>query len=129
MIISNNWKDYECLASGEGEKLELRTTFSGDNIKIEVLNNGSSPRQFNAVVDALKEAGYNVTRVGNVNESSTLSRIKSHIASEEALVELNKLAEVVGIKKLENDYYSKTEVDFTIVLGPKYVYATKEEKN
>jgi len=115
--------------SGEGEKLELRTTFSGDNIKIEVLNNGSSPRHFNAVVDALKEAGYNVTRVGNVNESSTLSRIKSHIASEEALVELNKLAEVVGIKKLENDYYSKTEVDFTIVLGPKYVYATKEEKN
>jgi len=22
MIISNNWKDYECLASGDGEKLE-----------------------------------------------------------------------------------------------------------
>ena len=93
-----------------------------------MLNNGTSSRYFNQVVEVLNSTpNYNVARVGNIEESSTLSRVKSHVASEEALTELQKLSKLLGINKVENDYYSNSEVDFTIVLGPKYEYT--EPKN
>ena len=107
--------------SGE-ESQNIRTSLSGDNISIEVLNNGASPIDFNLVVELLNDSGYNVARVGNVEEKSTLSRVKSHVACEEALEELQRISKLVGITKMENDYYTSSEVDFTIVLGPKYVY-------
>ena len=113
--------------SGEIES-SVRTSFSGDNIKLEVLNNGTSSRYFNQVVELLNSTpNYHVARVGNIQERSTLSTVKPHVASEEALTELQKLSKLLGINKVENDYYSNSEVDFTIVLGPKYEYT--ESKN
>ena len=106
--------------SGNGLEETLKIDFSGDIIDIEVLNNGASPVVFNEVVEKLNASGYNVVRVGNINEDSNLSTIKCHVASEQALEALSTLSKVVGIEKLETDYYTEAEVAFTVVLGPKY---------
>jgi hypothetical protein len=107
-------------SSSAEQQTPLRTDFSGDAITIEVLNNGASVKVFNEVVEKLNATGYNVVRVGNISETSTLSSIKSHVANEAALEAMVTLSKVVGISKLEYDYYTESEVDFTVILGPKY---------
>lgn len=99
----------------------IRTEFSGDIINIEVLNNGASSTNFNLVVEQLTEEGYNVVRVGNSDDKNNASRIISYVSSEEALERLTEVSKLIGINKLETSAGSNPGIDFSIVLGPKYV--------
>ncbi len=100
---------------------EVRKNFSGDEIHIEVLNNGTSAIYFNKAVEMLNEAGYKVVRVGNVDDDNQLSRVVSYVASQEALEILQEISEVVGITKMETDTNTNQGIDYTVILGPKYV--------
>ena len=114
-IIEEEEKEKESLPT-------IRTEFSGDVIKLEVLNNGASPTTFNKVVTKLNDSGYSVVRVGNIeDDDSSLSKITSFVASEEAQNEMNNISKLIGINKLESSMNSNEGIDFTIVLGPKYV--------
>lgn len=110
----------EELESGSFGEAEIRHFSSGDEVKIEVLNNGTSTKNFNAVVELLNNSGYTVVRVGNTNDEDNKSRIAVHVASQDALAVLQDLSKLVGISHLETDYSGSSEVEFTIVLGPKY---------
>jgi len=107
--------DIQLIGSGEVKE------FDSGKIRIEVLNNGASSKVFGAVVNLLTKSGYSVDRVGNVeNDDSTLSRIINHSRDKEALEQMNLISKSLGISKLENKPDSKSEVDYTIILGPKY---------
>ena len=97
-----------------------REITSGDKIRIEVLNNGTSTRNFNTVVQKLNEQGYSVVRVGNVDYKDTYSKIISYSNSISALQKLTDIGEIVGVTKLENSDVPNDELEFTIVLGPGY---------
>ncbi len=115
-------KNKEDSSSVEQEQPVVRTEFSGDKIKIEVLNNGTSWANFNAIVEKLNDnERYSVVRVGNVKESSDLSKVVTYVSSQQGLEELSKLGETVGIGKLETSSSTNEGVDFTVVLGPKYI--------
>ena len=114
----------ESTDSGEVEEkqVKIRTEFSGDVIKLEVLNNGTSWANFNSIVEKLNDnEKYSVVRVGNIKESNDLSRVVSYVSSQQGLEELTTLGEIVGISKLESSASSNEGVDFTIILGPKYI--------
>ncbi len=104
-----------------GSKPVIRTALSGDKINIEVLNNGASANDFNKAVKILNDAGYSVVRVGNIEDSNDASRVISYVSSEEALEIHNKIGELVGIKKLEGSASTNDGIDFTIILGSKYI--------
>ena len=94
---------------------------SGDKIRIEVLNNGTSNKNFSAVVDTLNHMGYSVVRVGNYTGNlDDYSRIITHTTTMEGLEKADALSKVVGISKIENSSELSSEVDFTVILGPKY---------
>jgi len=107
----------DVLSMQSGESIE----FSGEEIRVEVLNNGTSSKNFTAVVDLLNKTGYSVIRVGNfLGESDNYSKILNHTASMESLEKADELSKLVGISKLENSSEVSQNVDFTIILGPKY---------
>ena len=94
---------------------------SGDKIRIEVLNNGTSNKNFSAVVDTLNHMGYSVVRVGNyTGELDDYSRIIAHATTMEDIEKADALSKIVGISKIENSNELSSEVEFTVVLGPKY---------
>lgn len=95
--------------------------YSGDKIRIEVLNNGTSNKNFTTVVDTLNQMGYSVVRVGNyTGELDDYSRIIAHVSDFEKLQVTENLSQIVGITKMENSAELGADVDFTIILGPKY---------
>ena len=105
------------LSSGEA----VDNVYSGDKIRIEVLNNGTTNKNFTAVVDTLNQMGYSVVKVGNyTGDLDDYSRIISHVTDMGKLQLTEKLSEIVGISKLENSSELGSDVDFTIILGPKY---------
>ena len=58
------------------KELIVRERKSGDAIRIEVLNNGTSVTNFNKTVELLNGEGYDVVKVGNIDDSKNeLSRI------------------------------------------------------
>jgi len=94
---------------------------SGDKIRIEVLNNGTTNKIFTTVVDTLNNTGYSVVRVGNyTGDGDSYSKILNHTTTAAGLEKIEELAEVLGISKLETAEETGTEVDFTVILGPKY---------
>ena len=109
----------DVLSMQSGEKSESQE--DDGKIKVEVLNNGTSDKNFNTVVDTLKQVGYEVVRVGNyTGDLDKYSRIISHSTSLKELEKMEDLSKLVGISKLENSSDSSSEVDFTIILGPMY---------
>lgn len=95
--------------------------YSGDKIRIEVLNDGTSNKNFTTVVDILNQSGYSVIRAGNyVGESDNYSKIINHTTDRESLEISERLSQILGISKLETSSDTSAEVDFTIILGPKY---------
>ena len=99
----------------------IRTEFSGEKIMVEVLNNGARTADFNKAVEKLNNSGFNVVRVGNVTDSNDLSRIISYVSSTEAYETMAEMSKVVGINKLENSMSTNDGIDYTIVLGPRYI--------
>jgi LCP family protein required for cell wall assembly len=107
------------LISGE-DKETTRT--SGEKLKIEVLNNGASVRDFNRVVEILNNSGYDVVRVSTIIDTKNeLSSITCYSSSTFIKNELKAVSRIVGILKLETETKKDADVDFTIVLGPNYV--------
>lgn len=103
------------LQSGDKE------TASGDKIRLEVLNNGTTNKIFTTVVDTLNHAGYDVVKVGNYSgEGDSYSKILNYNASEESLEVIQTLSTLLGISKLETASDNSKAVDFTVILGPKY---------
>lgn len=97
---------------------EEKENETNEVIKVEVLNAGVKSSVFSAVVEKLNNSGYFVSKVGNMDAtSSQLSKVVTYDYENE---ELLKIMEVVGISKSEMST-SKNGVDFTIILGPKYV--------
>ncbi len=118
-----NMQDVEELKKElEEAKNTLREIQSGDTIRIEVLNNGAKYSTFDKVVNKLNEEGYSVVRVGNINSEDSLSRVISYVASESGYEYLDKIGNLVGIKKYEVAKEPDVEVDFTVILGPKYTF-------
>ena len=110
----------EIIEQESGNALLTREISSGDKIRIEVLNNGTTTRNFNQVVEMLNEHGFTVVRVGNINDKNNLSRIVSYSSSTSALEFLSDISKLIGINKLENSTIANDEIEFTIVLGPGY---------
>lgn len=110
----------DVLSMQSGEAM-ARAEKEDGKIRVEVLNNGTSDKNFNTVVDTLKQVGYEVVRVGNYTGNlDSYSRIISHSTSLEELQKTEDLSKLVGISKLENGTDGSTDVNFTIILGPKY---------
>lgn len=106
------------MQSGENEGPSVS---SGDKIRIEVLNNGTSSKIFSTVVDTLNQMGYSVVRVGNyTGDLDNYSRIITNTTSMTDLEKADELSKIVGISKIENSSDVSSEVDYTIILGPKY---------
>ena len=98
-----------------------KQTFNGEKIRIEVLNNGTTNKIFTTVVDTLNNSGYSVVRVGNyTDEGDKYSKILNHTTTSEGLEKIEELSELLGIVKLESAPDVDAEVDFTVILGPKY---------
>lgn len=109
----------DVLSMQSGENAEEKK--EDGKIRVEVLNNGTSDKNFNTVVNTLKQVGYEVVRVGNyTGKLDKYSRIISHSTSLEELEKTEDLSKLVGISKLENGTDGSTDVNFTIILGPKY---------
>lgn len=95
--------------------------YSGDKIRVEVLNDGTSNKNFTTVVDTLNQTGFDVVKIGNfTGESDGLSKIITHTRTMDALENAERLSEIVGISKMENATEQALDVDFTVILGPKY---------
>ena len=112
------------LTSGNFEKepKDIRNVESGDKLRIEVLNNGTSVKNFNRAVDVLNNSGYDVVKVGNLDDKNeTKSKIVCYSKSEKMKSQMQIISKIVGIKNTENGSISNSDLDFTIVLGPKYV--------
>ncbi len=99
---------------------ETETSEKNDGrIRIELLNAGVKSSVFEQVTEKLNNEGYFVTKVGNLAnaKSSELSRVVTYTYENDDLV---KLMDVVGISKSELSL-EKKDVEFTVVLGPKYI--------
>ena len=106
----------------EEAKQNLREIQSGDIIKVEVLNNGTRYDYFDKVVKKLTEEVYDVVRVWNMNSEDKYSKVVSYIGSTTGYEYLEKIGKIVGIEKYEVAKEPDVEVDFTVVLGPKYSF-------
>lgn len=92
-----------------------------NNVRLEVLNNGTTNKIFTTVVNTLNSAGYDVVKVGNYSGSGdSYSKILNYGATQESLEKVEELSTLLGISKLENASGNEETVDFTIILGPKY---------
>ncbi len=93
------------------------STKSKSEIKIEVLNGTGTSKNLQLAVDALEEAGYNVTRTGTTNTTTkTIIMNKKNIG--DAILEgIEKTLEVGTVQDSES---SSSKVDVTIILGRDY---------
>ena len=104
------------------KEIIVRERKSGDSIRIEVLNNGTSVSNFNKTVELLNGKGYDVVKVGKKDDTKNeLSKIICYSPNEEMLEVMQDISKVVGINKLENSEEGSADLDFTVILGPKYV--------
>lgn len=95
--------------------------YSGDRIRVEVLNNGTSNKNFTTVVETLNQTGFNVVRIGNYSgDLDDYSRVISYAHTMDDLENAERISEILGISKLENSEETSAEVEFTVILGPKY---------
>lgn len=92
-----------------------------NNVRLEVLNNGTTNKIFTTVVNTLNSAGYDVVKVGNYSGSGdSYSKILNYGTTQESLEKVEELSTLLGISKLENASRNEETVDFTIILGPMY---------
>ncbi len=111
--------------SGEESEKEvsasLREYNSGDKVRIEIINNGTSPKNYNAVIEKLNNAGYSVVRFGNSeNPNDRLSSITSYVGGMDGLQLMDDISKLIGISKLKSSDRPNDELELTIVLGPGY---------
>ena len=93
------------------------STKSKSEIKVEVINGTGVSSNLQHAVDALDEAGYNVTRTGSTNTTTkTVIMNKKNIGD----AVLEGIEQALGSGTVQDSTSSSSKVDVTIILGRDY---------
>ena len=93
------------------------STKSKSEIKVEVINGTGTSGNLQEAVDALKEAGYNVTRTGTTNTTTkTVIMNKKNIGD----AVLEGIEQTLNAGTVQDSESSSSKVDVTIILGRDY---------
>ncbi len=93
------------------------STKSKSEIKVEVINGTGTSSNLQQAVNALEEAGYNVTRTGSTNTTSkTIIMNKKNIGD----AVLEGIEQALSAGTVENSESSSSKVDVTVILGRDY---------
>lgn len=93
------------------------STKSKSEIKVEVINGTGTSSNLQHAVDALDEAGYNVTRTGSTNTTTkTVIMNKKNIGD----AVLEGIEQALGSGTVQDSTSSSSKVDVTIILGRDY---------
>ena len=86
-------------------------------IKVEVINGTGTSSNLQEAVDALKKAGYNVTRTGSTNTTTkTVIMNKKNIGD----AVLEGIEQVLNTGTIQDSSSSSSKVDVTVILGRDY---------
>ena len=93
------------------------STKSKSEIKVEVINGTGTSSNLQHAVDALDEAGYNVTRTGSTNTTTkTVIMNKKNIGD----AVLEGIEQALGSGTVQDSTSSSSKVDVTVILGRDY---------
>ena len=93
------------------------STKSKSEIKVEVINGTGTSSNLQNAVDALKEAGYNVTRTGSTNTTTkTVIMNKKNIGD----AVLEGIEQALDVGTVQDSESSSSKVDVTVILGRDY---------
>ena len=93
------------------------STKNKTEIKVEVINGTGTSSNLQEAVDALKEAGYNVTRTGSTNTTTkTVIMNKKNIGD----AVLEGIEQVLNTGTIQDSSSSSSKVDVTVILGRDY---------
>ena len=93
------------------------STKSKSEIKVEVINGTGTSSNLQEAVDALKKAGYNVTRTGSTNTTTkTVIMNKKNIGD----AVLEGIEQVLNTGTIQDSSSSSSKVDVTVILGRDY---------
>ena len=93
------------------------STKSKSEIKVEVINGTGVSSNLQHAVDALKKAGYNVTRTGSTNTTTkTVIMNKKNIGD----AVLEGIEQVLNTGTIQDSSSSSSKVDITVILGRDY---------
>lgn len=101
----------------EGSEEVVSSDTTANSIKIEVLNGTGNSKKLTAVVEKLKEAGYNVTKTGTTNSTKRTSIINKKDVTE---TELKNIKDDIGVGAISSSKSSSSKVDVTIIIGTDY---------
>ena len=103
-----------------GKENTTSSTISTKNkseIKVEVINGTGTSSNLQEAVDALKKAGYNVTRTGSTNTTTkTVIMNKKNIGD----AVLEGIEQVLNTGTIQDSSSSSSKVDVTVILGRDY---------
>ena len=93
------------------------STKNKSEIKVEVINGTGTSSNLQEAVDALKKAGYNVTRTGSTNTTTkTVIMNKKNIGD----AVLEGIEQVLNTGTIQDSSSSSSKVDVTVILGRDY---------
>ena len=93
------------------------STKNKSEIKVEVINGTGTSSNLQEAVDALKKAGYNVTRTGSTNTTTkTVIMNKKNIGD----AVLEGIEQVLNTGTIQDSSSSSSKVDITVILGRDY---------
>lgn len=87
------------------------------NIKINILNGTKDEMSLNNLKNLLEESGYKVVSTGKTTETEKTTII-NRTNNDESIA--NALKDTVGVGIISNSNSSKSDVDFTIIIGSDY---------
>ena len=103
--------------SEENSASSTISTKNKSEIKVEVINGTGTSSNLQEAVDALKEAGYNVTRTGSTNTTTkTVIMNKKNIGD----AVLEGIEQVLNTGTIQDSSSSSSKVDVTVILGRDY---------
>ena len=103
--------------SEENSATSTISTKNKSEIKVEVINGTGTSSNLQEAVDALKKAGYNVTRTGSTNTTTkTVIMNKKNIGD----AVLEGIEQVLNTGTIQDSSSSSSKVDVTVILGRDY---------
>ena len=103
--------------SEENSASSTISTKNKTEIKVEVINGTGTSSNLQEAVDALKKAGYNVTRTGSTNTTTkTVIMNKKNIGD----AVLEGIEQVLNTGTIQDSSSSSSKVDVTVILGRDY---------
>lgn len=91
---------------------------SGDAIRVELLNAGTTTKVVNDLVDKLKEENFYVVKIGNyeTTKNETTRIVDYGTAEVDVLKTLKRVSKVTKTEEVSG----QSSVDYTVILGPSY---------